>query len=246
MKKTFTLLVVVFFSVISISAQNKKTCNTPKEEVFEDLNSITKCTIKSSKKTKSKRAKTIAVKVSAPKRYLRKRAAAKRKTLSNSNSLSTSGLEEIKSDDSFEIAKTLELRKSVANLTNNLSAEEVREANKFIEVDNIPTFQKCKNTKQDEAMDCFNSEMINHIQQYFNYPAEAVVKKTEGEIWVRFIIDKNGEVTNIKTLGPKNGELLKLEAKRVASKLPKFLPAYKKGKPVAVKYGFPINFSLNQ
>lgn len=247
MKKLITLaLAMSFFYTLDISAQKKQTCSTPKEDIIEDLNSITKCTIKSSKKTKNKRARTISVKVSAPRRYLKKRAVTKRSVLTSSNSLNTSGLSAIEANDSAELTKTLELRKSVAHLKNKLSAEEVRQASKFIEVDNIPTFEKCKTAKKDDKMDCFNSEMINHIQEHFSYPAEALIKKTEGEIWVRFVIDKNGEVTNIKTLGPKNGELLKLEAKRVASKLPKFLPALKNGKTVAVKYGFPINFSLNQ
>lgn len=248
MKKTFIILTMMLalFTNYCINAQD--TCESPKEETSEDLNTITKCAVvvKSSKKNQNKRSRLISVRISAPrKRFLKKRFMSKRKTLNNSNSLNTSGLENIKSDNNSEL-ETLELRKSVANLTNNLSVEEVRKASKFIEVDDIPTFNNCKKITQNEAMKCFNKEMINHIQEHFNYPAEAIVKKAEGEVWVRFIIDKNGEVTNIKTLGPKNGELLKLEAKRVASKLPKFLPAVKNGNPVAVKYGFPINFSLNQ
>lgn len=241
MKRSHIILIAMLLVPIAY-ANSQSTCSSPKEEVLEDLNSlsITKCTIKSSKKTNHKRAKTISVNVSAPKRYLKKRAVARQ------NSLSSSGVEQAKLNNGDEFAKTLELRKSVANLTNNLSAEEVKMANKFMDVDDIPTFEKCKGVSHDKSMDCFNQEMINHIQRHFSYPAEAVVKKTEGEIWVRFIIDQNGEVTNIKTLGPRNGELLKLEAKRVASKLPKFLPAKINGTPTAVKYGFPINFSLNQ
>lgn len=246
MRKPLILLIALYLCVFSVNAQKQETCNSPKEESLEDLNSIAKCTVKASRKTKSKGTKTISVKVTAPRRYLRKRVIKKRNVVTSSNSLNSSGLETIKSNNDSQLEKTLALRKSVANLTNNLSAEEVRKANKFIEVDNVPTFEKCKTAKQDEAIDCFNNEMINHIQEHFNYPAEAVIKKAEGEVWVRFVIDKNGEVTNIKALGPKNGELLKLEAKRVASKLPKFAPAVKNGKTVAVKYGFPINFSLEQ
>ena len=95
-------------------------------------------------------------------------------------------------------------------------------------------------------MNCFNTEMIKHIQKYFRYPSEAVRDQIQGEVWVRFIIDKNGYVRNIKTLGPKNGEILNEEAKRVVTKLSRFKPARREGKRVSVKYGFPINFSLEE
>lgn len=233
----------LLFASLTVFAQ--KTCDTPKEDIIEDLNSITKCTIESSKKSKGKRSRKISVRVSAPKRrFLKKRTLEKKSAATSANTLNTSGV--ANTNHSLEITKTLALRESVANLTNKLSAEEVRKAEKFITVDDLPTFTNCKSAKKDDALDCFNTEMIKHIQEHFSYPAEAVVKKIEGNIWVRFVIDANGDVTNIKALGPKNGELLKLEAKRVASKLPKFTPAYKNGKAVAVKYGFPINFSLEQ
>ncbi|WBX73724.1 energy transducer TonB [Tenacibaculum pacificus] len=88
--------------------------------------------------------------------------------------------------------------------------------------------------------------MMLHIQKHFRYPNDAVISKTQGEVWIRFIIDENGTVTNIKTLGPENGEVLIDEAIRVVSNLPKFTPAMKKGKKVHSKFGFPINFSLEE
>ncbi len=86
--------------------------------------------------------------------------------------------------------------------------------------------------------------MMKHIQEYFSYPEKALINKIKGKVWVRFIIDQDGNVTNIKALGPKGGKILNDEAIRVVSNLPKFEPAYKNGKQISVKYGFPINFSL--
>lgn len=86
--------------------------------------------------------------------------------------------------------------------------------------------------------------MVKHIEKHFNYPNEAVIKKIEGNVQTRSIIGKDGNVTNIKTLGPKGGEVLNNEAKRVVAKLPKFIPGKNNRKKVSVKYGFPINFSL--
>lgn len=88
--------------------------------------------------------------------------------------------------------------------------------------------------------------MVKHINKHFKYPSEAIRNQIQGEVWVRFIIDNNGFVRNIKTLGPDNGEILNEEAKRVVFKLPNFKPAKNNGKTVSVKYGFPINFSLEE
>lgn len=88
--------------------------------------------------------------------------------------------------------------------------------------------------------------MVKHIQKHFRYPSQAVKESIQGEVWVRFIIDKNGQVKNIKTLGPTNGELLNNEAVRVVSQLPQFIPAIKQGGNTSVKYGFPIMFALDE
>lgn len=237
--KLFLLLLVLTTSI----AFAQETCDSPHESM-EDLNSITKCTIEPTKKSKGKRARQISVRVSAPKRrFLKKRALTKKTAASSVKGISTSGVSGV--TNSNEITKDLKL-KSIASLSNKLSAEEVRKAQRFSTVDRIPVFLACDGVKGDDRLDCFNTEMVKHIQKHFNYPNEAVVKKIQGEVWVRFIIDTDGKVTNIKTLGPKNGELLNEEAKRVVSKLPTFIPGIKKGKKTSVKYGFPINFSLDQ
>ncbi|MFY7670711.1 energy transducer TonB [Tenacibaculum sp. MEBiC06402] len=244
------VLVVVLLASLNLFGQ--ETCDTPKENAVEDLNSIsiTKCSIKPSKKGKSKRSRQITVRVSASKRFLKKRQAVKKKqAVASSTSLNTSGVSEIETTPS--ISSSLSLKKKsaatdIAALTNSMSLEEVRKAERFTTVDELPLFTGCKKAKKGDMVDCFNEEMIKHIQKHFRYPAEAVANMVQGEVWVRFIIDSNGDVRNIKTLGPENAEILDEEAKRVVTQLTSFTPAKKDGKPVAVKYGFPINFSLEE
>lgn len=241
MKNYLLLLMLVLSTSVMFS---QETCES-KEESLEDLNSITKCTIEPAKKSKGKRLRQISVRVSAPKRrFLKKRKTEKKSVAYGVGSMSSSGVSGVSSSN--KISKELELKNLTSSLGNKLSAEEVRKAQRFSAVEEIPVFVACDNTKGDERLDCFNREMIKHIQNHFSYPTDAVLDKIEGEVWVRFIINKNGKVTNIKTLGPENGEILDQEAKRVVSKLPTFIPGTKNGKKVAVKYGFPINFSLDQ
>ncbi len=242
MKKNVVLLLLVAFSLVEGFSQ--KVCETP-EEPLDDLNSITKCSIEPLKGAKNKKVRQIKVRVSAPrKRFLKKR---KKEIASTANSLSTSGLSEVAKTS--EISNKLSIKKKsaatdIASLTNSLSKEEVRKAERFNSVDRVPSFDECKSVKDGDMFDCFNENMVKHIQKHFSYPSEAVRNMIQGEVWVRFVIDKNGDVRNIKTLGPDNAEILNEEAKRVVTKLSRFKPAKKDGKRVAVKYGFPINFSL--
>lgn len=242
--KKFIFLIILLLGFNGVS---QEVCETP-QETLNDLNSITKCSIKSSKNAKGEKNRQLTVKVSASKKRFLKKRAAKKKAVTNANAVNTSGITEI---STASISDQLNIKKksaalSIAELTDNLSEEELKNAKRFNTVDKLPLFNNCKTGKKGDMFDCFNEQMMKHIEKHFNYPTDAVRNMIEGEIWVRFVIDQNGDVRNIKTLGPKNTEILNEEAKRVVTKLPRFTPAKIDGKPVAVKYGFPINFSLDE
>lgn len=113
----------------------------------------------------------------------------------------------------------------------------------FISLESIPIAPGCENISKSEQMNCFNQFLNQHIVKNFRFPEEALKKNIQGRVNVQIIIDKEGNVTNIKTGGIAS-PILKNEAKRIASLLPKFTPAYQNGKPVAVKYTFPLNFIM--
>ncbi|MDO6743031.1 energy transducer TonB [Tenacibaculum soleae] len=241
MKKILLLLMCSF----SVSIMSQEVCESP-EEAELDLNSIsvTKCTIKESKNKNNKKSRQITVKVSANRRYLKKREAVKKQKTAGLSDLGVASIEN--TVQSSEITKSISLKNNIKDIKNKLSAEELRKASKFSTVDKIPLFNSCKKAKKGERIDCFNQEMVTHISKHFRYPSDAIKESIQGEVWVRFIIDKNGEVKNIKTLGPKNGQILNQEAVRVVSKLPQFIPAKKDGGRISVKYGFPISFALEE
>ncbi|KAB1153502.1 energy transducer TonB [Tenacibaculum aiptasiae] len=116
---------------------------------------------------------------------------------------------------------------------------------KFAEVQSIPQFKACLKVSDMQKINCFNQRMVSHIQRNFNYPDAAAEQNIEGRVWVRFIIGKDGKVTNIRMKGPKNGHLLEQEAKRMVSKLPTFVPGKQNGKLANVEYYIPVNFTLN-
>lgn len=115
----------------------------------------------------------------------------------------------------------------------------------FSKVNKIPLFRKCKNVVDNEQLDCFNTQMIAHVQKYFEYPQMAAEMGIEGKVYVYFVIDKDGDVVNIKSKGPNGGEILNKMGEMVVSKLPQFIPGMQNGKAANVKYVIPIEFKLN-
>jgi TonB family protein len=105
-----------------------------------------------------------------------------------------------------------------------------------------PTSRDCLGENKKEKEDCFNDKVSNDLKNHFNYPPEALKKKLEGRVLVFFTIDVEGKVVNIQTKG--GHIILQEEAKRIVSKMPKFEPAIKNGRPVSVKYSIPITFKL--
>lgn len=81
------------------------------------------------------------------------------------------------------------------------------------------------------------------ISFHLKYPVEAQKAHIEGKVFVNFIVNENGEVTNIKIARGVNPDL-NSEAMRVVGLMPNWTPGQQKGKAVKVNYTVPIGFSL--
>jgi TonB family protein len=86
--------------------------------------------------------------------------------------------------------------------------------------------------------------LMKYLGSNINYPEEAKKNNIEGKVFVSFVIDKKGNITNVEPIKMGNG-LLEKEALRVIKTMPKWKPGEKDGKKVSVKYTIPINFKLN-
>ncbi|PWT70761.1 MAG: hypothetical protein C5B59_20390 [Bacteroidetes bacterium] len=74
------------------------------------------------------------------------------------------------------------------------------------------------------------------------YPKKAVKKNIEGDVIVQFIVDKEGNVSNVEALsGP---ELLREAAVKVFQNSPKWKPAFQYGRKVKSYKKQPIKFRL--
>ena len=83
----------------------------------------------------------------------------------------------------------------------------------------------------------------SYIKNEIKYPPELKDIDIIGKVYVQFVIDEQGNVTNAKVVKGLN-EFLDKEALRVVSGLPKFTPGEQNGKKVRVYYTVPVKFEI--
>lgn len=88
-----------------------------------------------------------------------------------------------------------------------------------------------------------NRAMMAYIGQNMKYPAEAHAKGIEGRVVVQFVVNKEGDLQDIKVMKSID-PLLDQEAIRVISSMPKWTPGKLKGEAVNIQYTMPIQFKL--
>ena len=81
------------------------------------------------------------------------------------------------------------------------------------------------------------------IADNVNYPAEAKEKGIRGIVYVNFIVEPDGSVSDIKVLRG-IGSGCDEEAVRVVESMPKFKPGIQNGEAVRVSYTVPVIFRL--
>ena len=110
------------------------------------------------------------------------------------------------------------------------------------ELSEVPIYPGCEDIRNKTK--CLQENIQRHIVRNFKYPKEAKKNKIQGRVFVQFIVGTGGYVDIIKTRGP--DDLLKKEAQRIISLLPKFKPGVLNGKPVRVPFSMPIIFRLQK
>ncbi len=77
------------------------------------------------------------------------------------------------------------------------------------------------------------------------YPADDAKNKVQGRVVCKFVVERDGSVTNIEVVSATT-EAMGKEAVRVLSLSPKWTPGQQNGRLVRVYYMVPINFSTNR
>lgn len=87
------------------------------------------------------------------------------------------------------------------------------------------------------------AKLLEYIQKNLEYPEAARENEIQGRVFVGFIVEEDGSVSNVKILRG-IGYGCDEEAIRLADSLPKFKPGKQRGKPIRVQYTLPIVFKL--
>ncbi|MCF8347388.1 MAG: energy transducer TonB [Bacteroidales bacterium] len=86
-------------------------------------------------------------------------------------------------------------------------------------------------------------KMISFVVANLKYPLEAKEKGIQGGVFVHFVIEGDGSVSNLRVLKGIGGGCDE-EAIRVLRLMPKWTPGKQRGKPVRVSYNFSVRFKL--
>jgi protein TonB len=148
-------------------------------------------------------------------------------------------VDSIKPEDQTQLAITDEqvettVNKEVVEVVEQIQ-EEVEEDVKeeiFIIVEEMPEF-----------LDGGEAGLRAWIAKSIEYPVIAQENGIQGKVYVSFVVDKDGSISEAKVLRGVDPSLDK-EALRVVRALPKWRPGKQRGKPVRVSYTVPISFVL--
>ena len=87
--------------------------------------------------------------------------------------------------------------------------------------------------------------LTKYLQSQVKYPPLALEARIKGKVYVSFIVNKKGTVTDVKLLRGIGGGCDE-EALRVVKAMPKWKPGRIQGKKVNIKYNLPIHFKLKE
>ena len=89
------------------------------------------------------------------------------------------------------------------------------------------------------------SALMKYVSENIKYPEKAKEDGIQGRVFISFVIEKDGSVSNVKVVRGIGGGCDE-EAARVIAGMPKWQPGMQKGKPVRVNYMMPVFFKLTE
>ena len=109
--------------------------------------------------------------------------------------------------------------------------EEEEEKTIFTVVESAPSFPG-----GDEAL-------YKYLAENIKYPQLARDNGFQGKVYLTFVVERDGSITDIKVLRDIGGGC-GAEATRVVKSMPKWTPGKQRGKAVRVQFNLPVNFKL--
>lgn len=141
-------------------------------------------------------------------------------------------------ENDAEIENEVELQSTEADQNTQIEVVEVQEEKEeeeqqvFFIVEEMPEFPGGG-----------ESELRKFIRENTKYPEIAKENGIQGRVFVQFVVNSKGQVTDAKVVRGVDPSL-DAEAIRVVQSMPAWKPGKQRGKAVRVSYTVPINFTL--
>ena len=117
----------------------------------------------------------------------------------------------------------------VEEVVENIVEEEI-----FVTAEEMPTFQGGDLSK-----------FRNWVQSNVKYPQIALENGIQGNVVIKFVVEKDGKLSNIQVLQAPDKTLADA-AVQVIQRSPKWKPGKQRNKPVRVTYTLPVSFKIQQ
>ncbi len=140
--------------------------------------------------------------------------------------------DDVEIDDEIEIDVEADQETEVEEYVPIEEDDEEEEAQIFTVVESMPGFPGGEAAR------------INYLNKNIKYPQMARESGIQGRVFVTFVVEKNGKVTDVRVLRGIGGGCDE-EAVRVIKNMPDWNAGKQRGKPVRVQFNMPILFKLN-
>ncbi len=88
-----------------------------------------------------------------------------------------------------------------------------------------------------------DAELYKYLGENIKYPDLARNGNIEGQVFVRFVVEKDGSISNVRVMRDIGGGCGN-EAVRVVKAMPKWKPGKQRGKAVRTEFNLPVRFTL--
>ena len=143
-------------------------------------------------------------------------------------------------DDNIKIEDELKIDDSEANKTTIIDVNPIIQAAEEEEEETAEIFYIVEEPAEFPGGD---KALHWYINNSVKYPVIAQENGIQGKVYVKFVVNEQGTVSNAEILRGVDASLDK-EALRVINSLPRFKPGKQRGRPVKVYYNALINFQL--
>ena len=100
-------------------------------------------------------------------------------------------------------------------------------------------YDKCAKLRGDELQTCSELSIVNEVKRRFKVTEQMKSIGGKQASIMSFVIDKDGNISNIKTIQSQNKYIAKA-AKKAIESLPQMIPAMQQGRAVALQVQIPI------